>query len=181
MRSGIVQFIYRCEPYKWGILSWRHTPNELWCAVYMLFEIMKYINFMKPKPSYIIIPLYNYSKIRNLRASVYNVDRNQNELVEHVTRVSILRIRRLWQNRPQRLNTVFAVARIIQGGPEKNGTAYFPQYVDAATENGGLSRGTYPICIHMEVPPPPPPGQFGISKCPNDPMYHRLSNMDMSF
>ena len=25
-------------------------------------------------------------------------------------------------------------------------------------ENGGLSRGTYPICIHMEVPPPPPPG-----------------------
>ena len=22
-------------------------------------------------------------------------------------------------------------------------------------ENGGLSRGTYPICIHMEVPPPP--------------------------
>ena len=23
-------------------------------------------------------------------------------------------------------------------------------------ENGGLSRGTYPICIHMEVPPPPP-------------------------
>ena len=24
-------------------------------------------------------------------------------------------------------------------------------------ENGGLSRGTYPICIHMEVPPPPPP------------------------
>ena len=27
-------------------------------------------------------------------------------------------------------------------------------------ENGGLSRGTYPICIHMEVPPPPPlPGE----------------------
>ena len=25
-------------------------------------------------------------------------------------------------------------------------------------ENGGLSRGTYPICIHMEVPPPPPRG-----------------------
>ena len=23
-------------------------------------------------------------------------------------------------------------------------------------ENGGLSRGTYPICIHMEVLPPPP-------------------------
>ena len=23
-------------------------------------------------------------------------------------------------------------------------------------KNGGLSRGTYPICIHMEVPPPPP-------------------------
>ena len=22
-------------------------------------------------------------------------------------------------------------------------------------ENGGLSRGTYPICIHMEVTPPP--------------------------
>ena len=24
-------------------------------------------------------------------------------------------------------------------------------------ENVGLSRGTYPICIHMEVTPPPPP------------------------
>ena len=28
-------------------------------------------------------------------------------------------------------------------------------------ENGGLSRGTYPICIHMEVPPPPPRGGGG--------------------
>ena len=28
-------------------------------------------------------------------------------------------------------------------------------------ENWGLSRGTYPICIHMEVPPPPPGGGGG--------------------
>ena len=27
--------------------------------------------------------------------------------------------------------------------------------------DGGLSRGTYLICIHMEVPPPPPPGGGG--------------------
>ena len=29
-------------------------------------------------------------------------------------------------------------------------------------ENGGLSRGTYPICIHMEVPPPPPGSETGL-------------------
>ena len=27
---------------------------------------------------------------------------------------------------------------------------------------GGLSRGTYPICIHMEVLPPPPPSRYWL-------------------
>ena len=31
-------------------------------------------------------------------------------------------------------------------------------------ENGGLSCGTYPICIHMEVPPPHPPGSCSLYK-----------------
>ena len=30
-------------------------------------------------------------------------------------------------------------------------------------ENGSLSCGTYPICIHMEVPPPPPPDPSSCS------------------
>ena len=44
--------------------------------------------------------------------SVYNVYGSQNEFVERVTRVFILRMRSLGQNRPLRQNTVFAVARI---------------------------------------------------------------------
>ena len=30
-------------------------------------------------------------------------------------------------------------------------------------ENGGLSCGTYPICMHMEVPPPPPTPKYSPS------------------
>ena len=40
-------------------------------------------------------------------------------------------------------------------------------------ENGGLSRGTYPICIHMEVPPPPPPPVI----TPQDASKHCISQM----
>ena len=48
-----------------------------------------------------------------LRTSVYNVYESQNEFVERVTRVFILRMRSLGQNGPLRRITVFAVARII--------------------------------------------------------------------
>ena len=33
---------------------------------------------------------------------------------------------------------------------------YMLQNGNSGLKMGGLSRGTYPICIHMEVPPPPP-------------------------
>ena len=45
--------------------------------------------------------------------SVYNVYGSQNEFVERVIRVFILRMRSLGQNGPLQWNTVFAVARII--------------------------------------------------------------------
>ena len=44
--------------------------------------------------------------------SVYNVHGSQNEFVERVTRVFILRMRSIRQNCPLQRNTVFAVARI---------------------------------------------------------------------
>ena len=47
-----------------------------------------------------------------LRTSVYNVYGSQNDSVQRVTRVFILRIGSLGQNHPLRWNTVFAVARI---------------------------------------------------------------------
>ena len=46
-----------------------------------------------------------------LQMSVYNVYGSQNEFVERVTRVFILRMRNLGQNGPLRRITVFAVAR----------------------------------------------------------------------
>ena len=49
-----------------------------------------------------------------LRTSVYDVYGSQNEFVERVTRVFILRMRSLGQNGPLRRITVFAVARITQ-------------------------------------------------------------------
>ena len=47
-----------------------------------------------------------------LRTSVYNVYGSQNEFVEHITRVFILRMRSRGQNGPLRLSIVFAVASI---------------------------------------------------------------------
>ena len=47
-----------------------------------------------------------------LRMSVYHVYGSQNEFVERVTRVFILRMCSLGQNGPLRRDTVFAVARI---------------------------------------------------------------------
>ena len=44
---------------------------------------------------------------------MYNVYGSQNEFVERVTRVFILRMRSLEQNGPVRRDTVFAVARIV--------------------------------------------------------------------
>ena len=48
-----------------------------------------------------------------LRPSVHNVYGSQNEFVDSVTRVFILRMRSLGQNGPLRRDAVFAVARII--------------------------------------------------------------------
>ena len=47
--------------------------------------------------------------------SVYTVYGSQNEFVERVTRVSILRMRSLGQSRPLRQNAVFAVDPICKG------------------------------------------------------------------
>ena len=47
-----------------------------------------------------------------LQTFVYNVYGSQNEFVERVTRVFILRMRSLGQNGPLRRDTVLAVARI---------------------------------------------------------------------
>ena len=44
---------------------------------------------------------------------MYNVYGSQNEFVERVTRIFILRMRSLRQNGPLRRITVFAVARIV--------------------------------------------------------------------
>ena len=44
--------------------------------------------------------------------SVYNVNGSQNEFVDSVTRVFILRMRSLGQNGPLRRDAVFALARI---------------------------------------------------------------------
>ena len=52
-------------------------------------------------------------KSRILRTSVYNVYGSQNEFVERVTRIFILRMRSLGLNGPLLRDTVFAVARIV--------------------------------------------------------------------
>ena len=51
-----------------------------------------------------------------LGTSVYNVYGSQNEFVECVTRVFILRMRSIGQNGPLRRNNVFVVARITTCG-----------------------------------------------------------------
>ena len=83
-------------------MSWRHTPNELWCAVYRSITIMKHIH---ETWAFLV-------KSGILRTSVYYVYGSQNEFVERVTRIVILRMRNLGQNGPLRRNSVSAVARI---------------------------------------------------------------------
>ena len=61
---------------------------------------------MKLEPSLIV-------KSWILQTSVYNVYGSQNEFVERVTRLFILRMRSLGENGPLRRITVFAVARIV--------------------------------------------------------------------
>ena len=48
-----------------------------------------------------------------LQTSVYNVYGSQNEFVERITRVFILRMRSLGQNGPVRRNIVFTVASFV--------------------------------------------------------------------
>ena len=50
---------------------------------------------------------------------MYNVYGSQNEFLECVTRVFILRMRSLGHNGPLRRNTIFAVARIVTSIPER--------------------------------------------------------------
>ena len=71
------------------------TPNELWCAIYRSFEIMKHIH---ETWAFLV-------KSRILRTFVYNVYGSQNEFVKRVTRVFILRRRSLGQSRPLQRKT----------------------------------------------------------------------------
>ena len=61
---------------------------------------------------HIHLPWAFFVKSEILRTSVYNVYGSQNEFVDSVTRVFILRMRSLGQNGPLRQDAVFAVARI---------------------------------------------------------------------
>ena len=72
----------------------------------------------------------------------------------------------LWRSNPLPLQNMM-VSGTAKSAKKKNSDAperifcnlwkwYAPER-NFRAENGGLSRGTYPICIHMEVPPPPPP------------------------
>ena len=74
----------------------------------MSFEIMKHIH----ETSLHETSAFFCVKSGILRTSVW-VYGSQNEFVEHVTRVFILRMRSLGQNGPLRRNTVFAVVRIV--------------------------------------------------------------------
>ena len=79
-----------------------YIPNKLWCTVQRPSKIMKHIH----------LPWAFFVKSGILRTSVYNVYGSQNEFVDSVTRVVILRMRSLGQNGPLRRDAVFAVARI---------------------------------------------------------------------
>ena len=64
-----------------------------------------------------------------LRTSMYNVCGSQNDFVERVTRVFILRVLRLGQDRPQRRKTVIAVARMDGECTWANEIAHQKKYI----------------------------------------------------